>query len=220
MSHAVLEARIGAWQHELAGGLRKRPLQARSRAAIQRILETAEELVVEVGHEAVVDSPTLLLDRSGVSRGSFYAFFESPERVLDELAYRGIQQSIAGFRVALDERKDRSWRGVIDQALEFYAAEHRTPLIRELWVRQHLSQRIRELDYLAIEEFARIMLSAFRSSSPGFDGLSEVECRVTMHTLERLFQFAFLDDPDGDFRVIAETRRMLTNYFASYEQAT
>ncbi|CQD23248.1 TetR family transcriptional regulator [Mycolicibacterium conceptionense] len=78
----------GAWHHDLAGGLRKRPLQERSKSMIQRILDTAAELVEEVGYEAVVGSPTLLLDRCGVSRGSFYAFFESPERVLDELCYQ------------------------------------------------------------------------------------------------------------------------------------
>lgn len=70
------------------GGLRKRPLQARSKVNTARILDTASRLLVDVGYQAIVASPTLLLQESGVSRGSFYSFFETPEKVLEELAFQ------------------------------------------------------------------------------------------------------------------------------------
>ena len=49
---------------------------------------------MEVAYEAVAASPTLLLQESGVSRGSFYSFFETPETVLEELAYHRIAGNV------------------------------------------------------------------------------------------------------------------------------
>ncbi len=183
---------------------------------IQLILDTAAELVEEVGYEAVVGSPTLLLDKSGISRGSFYAFFETPERVLDELSYQRIQQSAVAFEKALRSRPGDRWIEIVDVVIDFYTTEHRIPLIRELWVRQNLTHRVRQLDHLAIDGFATLVLSEFRRHTPLFDGLTELQCRVGMHTAERLFQLAFTDDPDGDPATIAEARRMLADYFAGY----
>ncbi|OBG86252.1 TetR family transcriptional regulator [Mycobacterium sp. NS-7484] len=208
----------GAWHHDLAGGLRKRPLQERSKAMIQCILDTAAELVEEVGYEAVVGSPTLLLDRCGVSRGSFYAFFESPERVLDELSYQGIRQSTANLDAALWSRPGEHWVEIVDALLDLYTTEHRTPLIRELWVRQNLTQRVRDLDHRAIDDSATLVHAQFRKHAPLFDTLTELQCRVAIHTVERLFQYAFIDEPEGDSAIIAEARRMLIDYFAGYIQ--
>jgi len=218
MTRAMGRPTTGAWHHDLAGGLRKRPLQERSKAMIHCVLDTAAELVVEVGYEAVVASPTLLLDRSGVSRGSFYAFFESPERVLDELAYQGVRQSTASFDVALGRIPGDHWTEIIDLLIELYTEEHRVPLVRELWVRQNLTQRARELDHLAIGDMAVLMLAAFRAHSPLFDTLTELHCRVAIHAVERLFQFAFIDEPGGEPSIIAEAKRMLIDYFAGHSR--
>lgn len=216
MTLSASPATRASWHHELAGGLRKRPLQARSKAMIQRVLDAAAELVEEVGYEAVLGSPELLLDRSGVSRGSFYAFFETPERVLDELSYQRIQDSAATFGRALEQRPAQRWTEIVDILVDFYTAEHRVPLIRELWVRQNLTQRVRALDNLAIDDFAKMTLDEFHRHAPAFESLTVLACRVAIHALERLFQLAFADDPDGDPAIIGEARRMLTDYFAGY----
>ncbi|MGV0680511.1 TetR/AcrR family transcriptional regulator [Mycolicibacterium fortuitum] len=206
----------GPWTHQLAGGLRKKPLQERSRAMVEQILDTAAELVVEVGYEAVVGSPTLLLERSGISRGSFYAFFETPERVLDELSYQKIQQSITGIDSTLRNRSGKDWTEIVDALVDYYTVEHRVPLIRELWVRQNLTSRVRELDNIAIGEIAVMVLAQFRKHAPLFANLSELQCRIAIHTLERLFQLAFSEDPDGDPAIIREARTILVEYFSAY----
>lgn len=181
---------------------------------VNQVLSIAADLVEEVGFEAVVKSPTLLLDKSGVSRGSFYAFFESPASVLDELAYQRILQSVGDLEVALENRTGKRWTAIIDILVDYYVEEHRVPLIRELWVRQNLTQRARELDLLAIEDIAELLVAQFRSYAPLFTDLTHLQCAVAIHSLERLCQFAFLDDPSGDPAVIQEARSMLLNYFA------
>lgn len=209
----------GAWHHPLAGGLRKVPVQERSRTLVDHILATATDLLEDVGFEAVVASPTLLLEKSGVSRGSFYAFFESPDSVLDELAYRSIEQSVGGLADAFGARRSRRWTGIVDTLVDYYVGEHRTPLIRELWVRQHVTQRARELDHLAIHDIAGLLLDQFRRYAPQFDGLTHLQCEVAVHSLERLCQFAFIDDAEGTPAILREARGLLTAYFASHAAA-
>lgn len=203
-----------AW-HGVSGGLRKQPLQGRSKAAIQRILEVAESLIVDIGYEAVVGSPTLLLDETGVSRGSFYSFFESPERVLDELAFRHILKSAPAFRTAVTPSGDADWRFIVDGLMAFYIDQYRTPLVRELWVRQHLTQRVREIDRVWIEEASSDLQAAFRLYGPLFQDMTVTRCHVILHSLERLCQLAFRDDPAGDPDILAEARSMVESYFAA-----
>ena len=205
-----------AWYERLDGGLRKQPVQERSRAMVEHVLRVAAELVEEVGYEAVVGSPTLLLDRTGVSRGSFYAFFQTPERVLDEMCYRQMQGSTAYLDRALRERPGRDWTEIVEVLVAHYTREHQIPLIRELWVRQNLTQRVRALDELWIDDMAGRLLEQFRRHAPLFAGLAEIHCSVALHALERLFQFAFADDENGDAVVVDETRFMLTRYFTGH----
>jgi AcrR family transcriptional regulator len=183
---------------------------------VDHVLAIAADLVVEVGFEAVVGSPTLLLDRSGVSRGSFYAFFESPTSVLDELAYQRILLSVDDLERAFKNRRGRRWIGIVDTLVEYYVEEHRVPLIRELWVRQNLTQRARELDQLAIDDIAELLMVQFQRHAPLFAELTQLQCAVAIHSLERLCQFAFIDDPEGNPAVIREARGVLASYFASH----
>ncbi|UVF76392.1 TetR/AcrR family transcriptional regulator [Gordonia mangrovi] len=216
MTKAASPTISAVWDDPLAGGLRKIPLQERSRTMVQHVLDTAAELVHDVGFEAVVASPTLLLDATGVSRGSFYAFFETPERVLDELAFRQIKLSVTDLENAMRQRAGRKWTEIVDVLVDYYVEEHRIPLIRELWVRQNLTRRVRELDQLAITDLASLMHREFRLYSPQFAKLRELNCAVAIHSLERLCQFAFGEAPTGNPAIIGEARHMLTTYFADF----
>ncbi|WP_280479171.1 TetR/AcrR family transcriptional regulator [Nocardia cyriacigeorgica] len=203
-----------AWQDSLAGGLRKVPVQARSRATVKAVLDAAAELVEELGFEAVVESPTLILDRSGVSRGSFYSFFETPERVLDQLAYQQILQFVAGIEKRFRSREGAGWRGVIDVLVDYYLEVYAQPLIRELWVRQNITSRVRHLDEAAIEDIAELLRLELIASSDGPQHVDHIQCVVAVHALERLCQFAFANDPHGDQEVIGEARELLVAYFS------
>ncbi|GHE76504.1 hypothetical protein GCM10017786_01930 [Amycolatopsis deserti] len=200
----------------ITGGLRKLPVQERSRAMVEHVLDTATDLVRNLGYEAVVGSPTLLLEKAGVSRGSFYAFFESPERVLEELCHRQMQASTDGLARALKDRPGETWTEIVDVLIDYYTREHRTPLVRELWVRQNLTERVRALDELCIEDWAARVLEQFRQHAPAFDELTQAHCSVALHALERLVQFAFAGDEDGDPAVLAQAHFMLTRFFAGH----
>lgn len=179
------------------------------------ILDAAAELVEEVGFEAVVESPTLILDRSGVSRGSFYSFFETPERVLDQLAYVQILEFVVGLEAKFKSRGDMGWRDVIEVLMGHYLEVYSQPLIRELWVRQNITSRVRHLDEAAIEDVAELLRIELTTSSEGLQHVDHIQCAVAVHALERLCQFAFAKDPQGDQEVIDEARDLLAAYFAA-----
>jgi AcrR family transcriptional regulator len=65
---------------------RKTPVQTRSRATLDQILEAASALLVEEGYEAT--STNRIARRAGLSVGSFYQYFPSKEAVVAELIDR------------------------------------------------------------------------------------------------------------------------------------
>ncbi len=198
------------------GGLRKMPLQERSKATTQRILDTATRLVVEVGYDAVAGSPTLLLQESGVSRGSFYSFFETPEKVLEELAFQCMQESSAQIRKMLQQGPIQHWHDVVDILITFYMDCFRRPLVRELWVGQNLTPPVRARDREWMQNVASDLLAALHGLAPLFEALSVRQCLVAGEIMERLFQYAYTDDADGDPLIIAEIRTVLIQYLSSY----
>jgi AcrR family transcriptional regulator len=179
------------------GGLRKRPLQERSKATTQLILDTASRLLVEVGYQAVVASPTLLLQESGVSRGSFYAFFETPEKVLEELAFQCMQESAVFLGDMLRADPLTHWHDVVDTLIKFYVDCFNRPLVRELWVGQNLTPPVRAADREWMEEVAGKLLSALGEFAPSFGQFSLRQCLVVIEILERLFSMRIPRMPTG-----------------------
>lgn len=201
------------------GGLRKQPVQERSRATTQRILDAASRLLVEVGYDAVVGSPTLLLTESGVSRGSFYSFFETPEKVLEELAFQCMQESAMSLSEMLQPGRHNDWRDIVETLIEFYVGSFRNPLVRELWVGQNLTPPVRAADHEWMQDVAAMVLAAFHAVDTSFRLLSERQCLVAVEILERLFQYAYTEDADGDPLIIEEIRVVLVQYFSSKSKA-
>lgn len=199
----------------MPGGLRKRPMQDRSRLAIQRVLETATELVLERGAQSVVENPGLLLERSGISRGSFYSFFETPQAVLDELALRCLQDSAIDFTTRLANRKTDSWRGIVDALFDCYEHQFRIPLVRELWVEQQLTSAVRTLDRAWIDKISLWILDEFHRHAPLFDDMVLAQCVVPIEALERTFQYAYRSDPTGDNEAIEVARNMVEHYWST-----
>lgn len=203
---------------QLPSGLRKKPLQERSRAAIRRVLEVAEELILEQGAAAMIGSPTLLLERSGISRGSFYAFFETPERVLDELALQCIEDSRSQVRTRFAALELANWTVLVDAIIDHYREQFEIPLVRELWAgQQNLTANIRELDRIWVDELAHSLFEEFTKLAPQFERLTSVQCVIVVETMERLSQCAFRDDPRGDETMMLEARVMLIEYLGTYE---
>jgi AcrR family transcriptional regulator len=69
--------------------MRRTPRQARAQERVERILDTAEEVFVEVGFDAA--STNLIASRAGTSIGSLYEFFPNKEALARALAERYVR---------------------------------------------------------------------------------------------------------------------------------
>lgn len=79
---------------------RRVPRQARSRATMGFILETAARILREDGRAALTTN--LVAERAGIGIGTLYGYFPDKEAILIALARRMIDEDTAALRAALD----------------------------------------------------------------------------------------------------------------------
>lgn len=199
-------------------GISGQPLRQHSRATIQAVLDTAAELVVELGAEAVAASPAVLLARCGVSPRSFYSFFDTPQQVLDKLALQCMQDTAGFVDKALRACGREHWTQLVGALIDCYTNAFRDPLVREVWMHRQLSSSVRALSRAWIDDVAVWVQEELQSHAPHFAGVTHIQCVVALETLERLIHVAFLDDPRGDPAIIEEARSVVIHYWSRFAE--
>jgi AcrR family transcriptional regulator len=196
----------------MAETMRRLPAQRRSRETVQRILDAAESLLVTVGYERAVESPALLVEKSGVSKGAFYAYFTSPDMAMETLALDYMERSTA---MADDFAAEDygSWEEVTARAISTYSGYYRNPAVRELWLNGHLSPVAVAADERANLYIATKLWETLRRIEPEHTTrLEVVHCAVAIEILDYLLRFAFRHEPDGNAQLIAESIVAMTEY--------
>lgn len=144
-----------------------------------------------------------------MSRGSFYTFFETPEKVLEEVAFQCMQESAGLLGDMLQAAPVTHWHNIIDAKIEFYIDCYRQPVIRELWAGQHLTPPARTADREWMQDVAHTLRTALNECAPAFSLLSLGQGLAAIEICERLFQYAYTDEASGDQSIIDEIRIML-----------
>ena len=196
----------------MAETMRRLPAQQRSRETVQRILDAAEQLLVTVGYERAVASPMVLVEAAGVSKGSFYAYFHSPEMAMETVALGYMERSteMADEFAAADY--DR-WEQVAERAIECYSDYYRSPAVRELWLNGHLSAVAVAADAQANLYIAGRLRDAIVRVAPAQSTRLELHhCSVAIEILDYLLRFAFRKDPEGDPVLIRESAVAMVAY--------
>ena len=98
------------------GPLRRVPVQGRSLARVQRMLDACAELVDEVGYDGL--TTTLLAERAGVAIGSVYQFFPDKRAIVQALTLRNLEAYV-------ERLSDRIAAGDIDQVVGRRRRGHR-----------------------------------------------------------------------------------------------
>jgi AcrR family transcriptional regulator len=104
--------------------LRRRPVQQRSAARVERMLEACATLIDEVGYDGV--TTTLIADRAGVAVGSLYQFFPDKRAVVQALTQRNLDR----FMEAIGERMGAAtalehWWDAVDLVFDAYVEMYR-----------------------------------------------------------------------------------------------
>ena len=153
-------------------GLRKPPLQARSRARVESILKAAGALLGEVGYDGL--STNLIAERARVPVGSIYQFFEGKDDIVAAL---------------VEQFQERILRLASEQLDAGTAAKDRRAFIAKL---------VDGIAGIQAEASAFVCVFSGSQSHARFDGLARDLRRTLTRHLDRVLAEAFPRLPKDD----------------------
>ncbi|WSQ08018.1 TetR family transcriptional regulator [Streptomyces sp. NBC_01231] len=203
-----------------ATSLRRAPVQRRSAERLTRILDACADLLDEVGYDALSTRAVAL--RAEVPIGSVYRFFGNKRAMADALAQRNLER----YTERVTERLEKTgagdapgsggggWRAAVDAVLDEYLAMKRTApgfSLVDFGNQIPVGARYAEPNHRVADRLTDL-LSGYLDREPDED-LRRVFL-VAVETADTLVHLAFRVAPEGDARIIAETREMLRAYLA------
>jgi AcrR family transcriptional regulator len=197
--------------------LRRVPTQARSRARLRRLLDTAEEVLASEGAEAL--TTTRVAEAAGVSVGSLYQYLPDKGAIVQALARR----YLADFEALMAELERDALRGggagwddPVGRLIDAFSERYRElPGYRALWFGRELSDELRAADRenkVALARGVRRIAVALNLARD--DDYLRVAARAGVLVTDSILQEAFRLDPNGDPQLIEEAKRILRLYLA------
>jgi AcrR family transcriptional regulator len=196
------------------GPLRRVPVQGRSLARVNRMLDACAVLLDEVGYEGL--TTTLVADRAGVAIGSLYQFFPDKRAIVQALAMRNLEAYVTRVHKRLASGAAGDWLDTVEAAINDFIEMHRTtPGFRTLRfgdvVDRNLLDEDRDNDTVIAEELSLLMIRYFGIS----DGPPlRLALLIAVELADGLVKLAFRRDPQGDPAILAEARQVVRDYLA------
>ncbi len=192
--------------------LRRVPVQGRSVARVQRMLDACAGLVDEVGYEAL--TTTLLAERAGVAIGSVYQFFPDKRAVVQALTLRTIEAYLDRLGKRIAETDLAHWWDAVDAGIDEYIAMHRTvPGFRTLHfgdvVDVHLLDTDRDNNAVIADRLADLLIAHFGIVD---EPRLRFALAIAVEAADALITVAFRRDPGGDEAVLAEAKALVREY--------
>ncbi|MGW2619031.1 TetR family transcriptional regulator [Streptomyces sp. NPDC001500] len=195
-----------------ATSLRRAPVQRRSAERLTRILDACADLLDEVGYDAL--STRAVAERAGVPIGSVYRFFGNKRQMADALAQRNLERYAERVTERLKEAGRGDWRAAMDAVLDEYLAMKRTApgfSLVDFGNQIPVGARHAEPNHRVADRLTDL-LSDHLVRAPD-DDLRRIFL-IAVETADTLVHLAFRVDPQGDPKVIDETRELLRAYLA------
>jgi AcrR family transcriptional regulator len=192
--------------------LRRVPVQGRSVARVQRMLDACAELVDEIGYEAL--TTTLLAERAGVAIGSVYQFFPDKRAIVQALSLRNLELYLSRLSTRSETVEFAHWWDIVDAAFDEYISMHReVPGFRTLHfgdvVDVHLLDAERDNNTIIAEQLAGVLVDHFGAAAgPRLD----FALAIAVEAGDALTKLAFRRDPDGDAEVLTEAKTLIREY--------
>ncbi|WP_371672528.1 TetR family transcriptional regulator [Streptomyces sp. NBC_00289] len=195
-----------------ATSLRRAPVQRRSAERLTRILDACADLLDEVGYDDLSTRAVAL--RAGVPIGSVYRFFGNKRAMADALAQRNLERYTERVTERLKETGGGGWRAAVDAVLDEYLAMKRTApgfSLVDFGNQIPVGARYAEPNHRVADRLTDL-LSGYLDRDPD-DDLRRTFL-IAVETADTLVHLAFRVAPDGDPRIIEETRELLRAYLA------
>jgi len=195
---------------------RRLPTQARSRRRVDTVLDTAAQLIDQIGPDATTTG--MIAKASGVSVGWLYDFFPNRESIFDEIVTRSLDKVTPIAEAIHDARPDDDWRGVlaavVDALFVFYQVE---PGFRVLWFSRFQSPAMIEVN--CEHDLAGATAAYQRLSRHGLDlvGVNpELALHMVIGIIDKGLDLAFRIDPGGNRDIVRETVSAVIAYLERY----
>ncbi|MBK3571318.1 MULTISPECIES: TetR/AcrR family transcriptional regulator [unclassified Streptomyces] len=193
--------------------LRRAPVQRRSAERLTRILDACADLLDEVGYDAL--STRAVAVRAGVPIGSVYRFFGNKRAMADALAQRNLERYTERVTERLKETGgEGGWRAAVDAVLDEYIAMKRTApgfSLVDFGNQIPVGSGHAEPNHRVADRLTDL-LSGYLSREPDED--LRRTFLIAVETADSLVHLAFRVAPEGDEKVIEETRALLRAYLA------
>jgi AcrR family transcriptional regulator len=203
--------------------LRRVPVQGRSVARVQRMLDACAEIVDEVGYEGL--TTTLLAERAGVAIGSVYQFFPDKRAVVQALTQRSLEAYLQRLTERLAEAELTDWWDGVDAAIEEYIHMHRTvPGFRTLHFGDMVEAQLLEGEepgqrdqgeeaqannMVIASQLAEVLAARFTVADAA---RLRFALAIAVEAADALIRFAFRRDPNGDEGVFSEAKALVREY--------
>jgi len=194
------------------GPLRRVPVQGRSVARVQRMLDACADIVDEVGYEGL--TTTLLAERAEVAIGSVYQFFPDKRAIVQALTLRNMEAYLERLAARFEGGTFADWWEGVDAGIDEYIDMHRTvPGFRTLHfgdvVDVHLLDEERDNNAVIAEQLARLLVDQFHVAD---EPRLRFALEIAVEAADALIKLAFRRKPDGDEQVLAEAKALIREY--------
>ncbi|MGH3951537.1 MAG: TetR family transcriptional regulator [Pseudonocardiaceae bacterium] len=194
--------------------LRRQPVQQRSAKRVALMLDSCAELIDEVGYDAL--TTTLIAKRADVAVGSLYQFFPDKRAVVQALTQRNFEHFMQAVQERITSIDSTHWWDIVDTLLDVYLQMHRElPGFSKVHfgdvVDVHLLDEYRDNNSVVSDSLAALMSTQLHLPAEQI----ALPITIGVETADALLKFAFRRNPDGDQKVVDETKHMIKGYLES-----
>ncbi|HEX3647267.1 MAG TPA: TetR/AcrR family transcriptional regulator [Pseudonocardiaceae bacterium] len=195
--------------------LRRRPVQQRSAARVERMLESCATLIDEVGYDGV--TTTLIAERAGVAVGSLYQFFPDKRAVVQALTQRNLDHFMQTIGARLDVATLEHWWDAVDLVFDAYIEMYRhVPGFTQIRFGDVVDLRLmddqRDNNTVIADRLAELLADQFKLP------LTELRLpiSVSVEIADGILNLAFRRRLFTEDAVIAEAKRVVRGYLSGH----
>lgn len=194
--------------------LRRAPMQRRSVERVQRMLDAAQQLVSEVGYDAL--TTTLIAERADVSIGSLYQFFPDKQAVVRAVALRNLERFTDRLSDLVGRAQFATWWDMVSAIIDEYVAMHHdVPGFQSIRFGDvadlHLLDPVRDNDTVVADRFVELIRPMVNVPA---DADIQLDLVIAVKISDTLTRYAFERDAAGDPVVLEETKRLVRAHLA------
>lgn len=192
--------------------VRTEPIQERSAARIDALLDAAADVVDEIGFDRLTTA--MVAERAGASIGTVYRYFPDRIVLLQALRDRALLRYRRSVVQAIDAQSPEHWWNAVECAIDAFVDMFRSERgFRIIRFSDAERSGVPEDEVVTgsgfANQFAQILSDEY--GLPGGDDLA-FRLQVVVEIMDSLINRAFVEDPNGDERYIAEARTVAREY--------